>query len=582
MIRTPIISFLGHVDAGKTTLQDFIRKTTVVKGEAGAITQSIGASLVPADTIRTLCGDLLEQLKIGLEVPGLLMIDTPGHAAFISLRRRGGTLADLAVLVVDINDGLMPQTKEAIEILKQFKTPFLIAANKIDTIPGWVNNEGYLLESLGKQPMEVQGVVDTKLYELVAQLNEFGFKADRYDRVDDYKQQIAIIPCSGHTGEGVPELLVMAAGLAQRFLGDSLKYTPDAPAKGTILEVKKEQGLGTTLDVIIYDGVLKKGDTIVVGGTEEPIVTKVKALLEPKALTGMGETRTNFQQVTQVVASVGVKIAALDIDGAVAGMPVIAVKGNLEKAKEEVQQEVNEISISLDDSGVVVKADTLGSLEALTNSLRQKGIKIKKAAIGEVTRKDVSDAAASMESQPLDAVVVGFNVASSLTTMNIPIISDNIIYSIIDKLEAWRTDEKKRIETAKVKKILKPCKLLLLKGYTFRQSNPAIIGSEVLGGIVQSGVPIMNSKGIQISTVREIQEESENKTEAKKGKQVAIAYEGVTIGRQINEGDELYSFVTENDFRKMKELKEYLSDDEKSVLKEIAIIMRKENPLWGI
>ena len=204
MIRTPIIAFLGHVDAGKTTLQDFIRKTAVAKSEPGEITQSIGSSLVPSHLIKSLCGELLAQLKIGLKVPGFLMIDTPGHAAFVSLRKRGGTLADLAVLVVDINEGLMPQTLEAIEVLKKFKTPFIIAANKIDAIHGWRKTEKFLLQCIEKQEKNVQDKLDTLIYSLVGKLSELGFNADRYDRVDDYTKSLAIIPCSAKTTQPLP------------------------------------------------------------------------------------------------------------------------------------------------------------------------------------------------------------------------------------------------------------------------------------------------------------------------------------------------------------------------------------------
>ncbi len=582
MIRTPIISFLGHVDAGKTTLQDFIRKTAVVKSEPGAITQSIGASIVPAGTIRGLCGELLKQLKIELKVPGLLMIDTPGHAAFVSLRKRGGTLADLAVLVVDIKDGLMPQTLEAIEILKKFKTPFVIAANKIDAINGWRPSDRLLLQCISSQDKAVQDRLDTLLYTLVGKLSELGLNSERYDRVDDYTKSLAIIPCSAKTGEGIPELLVMAAGLSQRFLGQRLEYSETVPAKGTILEVKQERGLGITLDVIIYDGILRKGDEIVIGSTGEPIVTRVKALLEPKPLSELHDSKTNFRHVEQAIAATGIKISAVGIENAVAGMPMLAAGNDLENAKELIRKEIAELSIPLDDEGIVAKADTLGSLEALTTLLRQQGIKIKTAAIGEITRKDVSDAATSINTDPLSAVVIGFNVGRpSITTTSVQIITDNIIYTIIDRLNEWRAKEKASLESAAVKKITKPCKVMLLRGYVFRQSNPAIAGTEVLLGTLQSGARLMKD-GTPLTNVKEIQENKENVTEAGKGKQVAVAYEKITIGRQASEGDVFYSFITENDFRKMKELKQYFSEDEKTALREIAAIMRKQNPLWGV
>ncbi len=584
MIRTPIIAFLGHVDAGKTTLQDFIRKTAIARSEPGQITQSIGASIVPAKTINDLCSPLLKQLGIDLKVPGLLMIDTPGHAAFVSLRRRGGTLADLAVLVVDINDGIMPQTLEAIEILRKFKTPFIIAANKIDSINGWRPNTGLLLQNIASQSKDVQDRFDIKLYTIVGKLSELGFNSDRYDRIDDYTKALAIIPVSAKTGEGVPELLVMAAGLAQKFLGTSLEYSENASAKGTILEVTTEKGLGTTLDVIIYDGILQKGEQIAIGGITEPIITRVKALLELKPLSELRESKSSkFNQVDKVVAATGVKIVALDIENASAGMPIVAVKGNLEEAKATVQNEVSEMAIQLDDSGIVAKADTLGALEALAVLLRQNGIKVKKAAIGDITRKDVSDAATSLETNPLDMVVLGFNVnASIMATIGVQIMTDTIIYTLIEKLKTWREEERRKIETKAVQRITKPCKVTILKGYVFRQSNPAIAGTEVLLGTLTTNTPLMNDKGSHITDVKEIQLEKENVTEAMRGQKVAVAYEKVMMGRQLNEGDVLYSFMPESIYRKFKELKDHLSNDEKEALREIAATMRKNNPLWGV
>ena len=584
MIRTPIIAFLGHVDAGKTTLQDFIRRTAIVKSEPGEITQSIGASLVPNAIIKDLCGFLLEQLKIELKVPGLLMIDTPGHAAFVSLRRRGGTLADLAVLVVDVNEGLMPQTLEAIDILKKFKTPFIVAANKLDKMQGWTGSGGPLLESIESQQKDVRDRLDTLVYDLVGRFSELGFNADRYDRVDDYTKMVAIVPCSAKTGTGVSELLVMAAGLAQKFLGGKLECSENSPAKGTVIEVKREKGLGFTLDAIIYDGVLRKGDEVVVGGAAEPVVTRVKALFKPKPLSELRDGRSGFVQVEEVVAATGVKISAVGVEDVAAGMPLLAVVGDIQKTKAAAQKEVSDIEIKLDGVGIVAKADTLGALEALVTLLREKGIKVRKAVIGGVTRKDVSDAAAGLDANPLDAVVLGFNVAALEVghSVGVQVIVGDVIYDLIEKLQAWRKNERSRLEGRALESISRPCKVLLMKGYVFRQSSPAIVGSEILLGKLRVGAALMKDDGVEVTRVREIQLDKDNIAEASKGKQVAVAYENVTMGRQLNEGSFLYSCITDEEYRKLKSLKQYVSNDEKEALREIASIMRKENPLWGV
>ena len=265
MIRSPICTVAGHVDHGKTSVLVKIRGTAIVETEAGRITQAIGASIVPLTTIRKICGPLLERLNIKFTIPGLLFIDTPGHAAFTNLRKRGGNLADIAIVVIDINEGIKPQTTEVIDILKQYKTPFVVALNKIDLISGWQSNKTLLLENVSKQSATIQQLLDKKLYELVGRLSTFGLNSERFDRVDDYTKQIAIIPLSAKTGEGMPELLMVITGLAQKYLEKKLDIDIKRFAKGTILEVKETKGLGITLDVIVYDGTLKRNDLIVIG-----------------------------------------------------------------------------------------------------------------------------------------------------------------------------------------------------------------------------------------------------------------------------------------------------------------------------
>jgi len=271
-IRTPIVCVMGHVDHGKTSLLDRIRGSSVVSSEAGAITQHIGATIVPIDAIRKLSGSME---KIPINIPGLLFIDTPGHHAFTTLRARGGALADMAILVVDISQGFQPQTIEALQILRNCKTPFVIAATKTDRIHGWrVNENESFLSSFGKQNERVKGDVENKTYEIVGKLSDLEFSADRFDRVLDFQRNLAIVPVSAHTGEGIADLLMVMIGLAQRYMGDALKLAVEGPGAGTVLEVKEERGLGTTLDVILYDGTLALGDEIAVATQGDVIVTR--------------------------------------------------------------------------------------------------------------------------------------------------------------------------------------------------------------------------------------------------------------------------------------------------------------------
>ena len=584
-IRQPIITFMGHIDHGKTSLQDYIRQSSIVKTEAGKITQHIGSSNIPLNTIKKICGKLLDTLKLKLTIPGLLFIDSPGHAAFTSLRKRGGNLADIAILVIDINEGIMPQTIECIDILKQYKTPFIIALNKIDLIAGWQSKNTFLIQNIASQSETIQKILDTKLYELVGKLSELNLNAERFDRVEDYTKQIAISPTSAKTGEGIPELLMVLTGLAQKFMEQSLKINVEGNARGTVLEVKEDKGIGKTLDVIIYDGTIRQNNTLVVGTLDEPIVTKIKALFEPATLADIRSKKTKFARVKKVSAASGIKILAQDIENVVAGMPLRSCNANeIESVKKEIKKEVQEVLIETDAAGIVIKADSLGSLEALIKLLKEKNIPVKRASIGNISKKDISDASINYEKDPLNSAILGFNVdlMQDVKAENVKIITNKVIYKLIEDFEKWQENEKKRLEGREIEFLIRPCKIQIMKGYIFRQNNPAVVGVNVLEGKIKVDTPLMKNDGDKITEIKSIQKEQESINEAEKNQQVAISLPKVTVGRQINEGDTLYSAVPEEDFRKLKQFKKYLTQEEIGILKEIAEIMRAKNAMWGI
>ncbi|MCH8004467.1 MAG: translation initiation factor IF-2 [Nanoarchaeota archaeon] len=585
-LRQPIITFMGHIDHGKTSLQDHIRQSSIAQTEAGKITQHIGSSNITLETIKNTCGKLLDTLKLKLTIPGLLFIDSPGHAAFTSLRKRGGNLADIAILVIDINEGIMTQTLECIDILRQYKTPFIIALNKIDLISGWQSNTKFLIQNIESQSDTIKKVLDTKLYELVGKLSELNLNAERFDRIEDYTKQIAIVPTSAKTGEGIPELLMVLTGLAQKFMEQSLNVNIEGNVKGTILEVKEDKGIGKTIDVIIYDGTLKKNDIIVIGTLSEPIITKVKTLLEPLPLEDIRDKKTKFRSVNKVSAAMGVKISAPDIDEVAAGMPLRSCnKNELEQVKKEIKKEVQEVIIETDKQGLVIKADSLGSLEALIKLLKEKNIPVKKASIGNISKKDISDASINYEKDPLNSAILGFNINLMLgvkVPKNVKVLTNNIIYKLIEDFENYKEKEKKRLEGKEIEFLVRPCKIQIMKGYVFRQNNPAVVGVDVLEGKIKVDTPLMKSDGNKITEIKSIQKDQKTVNEAEKNQQVAVSLPKVTVGRQINEGDILYSAVPEDDFRKLREFKKYLSQEEIEILKEISGIMRKKNPVWGI
>ncbi len=587
MIRSPICTVVGHVDHGKSSILDYIRGSDVVRGEAGAITQAIGASIVPIDMIKEKCGSLLKSLDLEFTIPGLLFIDTPGHEAFTTLRKRGGNLADIAIVVVDINEGVKPQTLEAIEILKTYKTPFVIALNKIDKLAGWKTMLDLPVQkSINNQSEKTIELLDTKVYEIVGALHErFSINADRFDRVSDYTKQVAMIPCSAMTGEGLSSVLMLVAGLAQKYLNEGLSFKVEGRGKGTILEVKEDKGLGTTVDVILYDGNLKVNDTIVIGHTEKPFSTRIRTLLLPDPLSEMRDKKSKFKHVKEVYAATGVKICAPGLENAMSGMPIRACDPNeVDKEKNEMMREIEDITIETRSNGVIVKADTLGSLEAMVKILTDNGISIRKASIGEITKSDLVEAEGNYERDPVTAVVLGFNVQEPRIPVptNVNVITSSIIYKILEDYQAWADDSKKREEEKELERMIRPCKFEYMLNHTFRQSNPAIIGADILAGVMKTGMPIVNEKGLIIGTIKSMKLENDSVNRAEAGKQVAVAIHGAAVGRQINEGDVFYADIPEDQFKRLKEKKHLLKVPELDTMKELAHIKRKESPVWGV
>ncbi|MCA6212834.1 MAG: translation initiation factor [Thermococcaceae archaeon] len=592
-IRQPIIAVLGHVDHGKTTLLDRIRNTRVAEKEAGGITQHIGATEVPIEVVRQLAGPLLSLWKGEIKIPGLLFIDTPGHEAFTSLRARGSSLADLAILIVDINEGFQPQTLESIEILRKYRTPFVVAANKIDRIKGWkiVENEPFLV-NIKKQDQRAVQELETKLWELIGKFYELGFQANRFDRVQDFRRELAIIPISAKYGIGIPELLVLIAGLAQKYLEEKLKIEVEGPARGTILEVREEVGFGTTIDVIIYDGTLRKDDIIVVGGKDKAIVTKIRALLKPKPLDEIRDPRYRFDQVEEVSAAAGIKIAAPNLEDALAGSPVIAARSEeeIERAKQEILEQIKSVIISTDKVGVIVKADTIGSLEALSKELQAKNIPIRKADVGNISKTDVMEALSVKEEEPRYGVVIGFNVKVNedaeeiAKAKNVPIFVGNIIYKVIEDYEAWvkAEEEKKKKELLAQTKFPGVIRIFPDERYIFRRSHPAIVGIEVLEGRIKPGYPLMKQNGERVGVIKSIKSKEDFLQEAKRGDQVAIAIDGAIVGRHIHPGEILYVDISRDDaVRLVKELKDILDESDIRALKETAKVKAQQDPFWS-
>lgn len=581
-LRSPIVTVLGHIDHGKTSLLDKMRGTAVQDREAAGITQHIGASFFPTETIEAICGDLLKSVKTDLTIDGLLFIDTPGHEAYLNLRRRGGAIADIAILVVDINEGALTQTYESLKILQSGRTPFLVAANKLDKVPGWREKPGMpLFQAIKAQGVTTQNEVDRRIYEIVGALSANGYDSERFDRVNDFTKTIAIVPTSAKTGTGIPELLMVLSGLTQQYMKERLKISK-GPARGAILEVREETGLGITLDTIIYEGVLRKTDTIVIGGLDGVIVAKIRALLQPKELDEIRDPKEKFTPVDVIHAAAGVKIVAPDIEGAVAGAPVYAVADpeNLEAMKQKVRDEVSAIRIQRDSSGIVVKTDTLGSLEAVTKFLQDRKIPVRVADVGPIVKRDVVEAKAAGDTDPLNAAILGFNVKFGpdiedlAAEYGVEVFLNEVIYRLYDEYNAWLIVRREQAKAESLSSIIRPGKLQLIPDYVFRHKNPAIVGVKV-SGLIRPRTGLINGLGKRVGTILQIQDRSVAVEEATDGMEVAVSIRGPTIGRQVKNDEILYVDVPDKHILAIrKKFLDDISNPEREVLEEITQIKR--------
>jgi translation initiation factor 5B len=589
--RQPIVCVLGHVDAGKTSLLDELRKTSVQAREAGGMTQHIGASFFPVETLKQLIGPYMGSFKTGIEIPGLLIVDTPGHEVFTNLRRRGGSVADIAILVVDVLRGFEAQTYECIEILKARKTPFIVAVNKIDRIPGWTATEGApFLKSYAAQSSFVREALDNRLYTVMGEFSRLSFKTDRFDHIRDFTQNVALVPTSAKTGEGLSELIMVLVGLTQQFLTKRLQTT-EGPAKGTILEVKDEPGLGLTLNAIVYDGTLRSDDVIVFGGKNGPITTRVRTILVPKPLDEMRDPRDKFTPVPAVYASAGIKIVATALDGALAGAPLFGVPTGENPAKycKLITEEIGRIRIAKEIDGVIVKADTLGSLEAMAEILRSKEVQVRIADVGDISKRDVIEASVVKTHAPLNGAILAFGVKTlpdaqqEAEANGIPIFNQPIIYNLIDAYVEWAREKRESKSESEFEALIKPGKIMVLPKCIFHRAKPLVVGVEVLGGRLKPKYALMRKEdSSDLGEIDQIQEEGKNVQEAKVNMQVAISMDKPIAGRHIFERDVLYVKVPEKDAQALLTTHaDDLTADEMEILKEYINLMRKKVPFWA-
>lgn len=591
-LRQPILVVLGHVDSGKTSLLDTIRGTGVQSREAGGITQHIGASFFPIDTIKTLTGYLYEKLaKSESPIPGLLVIDTPGHEVFANLRSRGGSAADIAILVADVNKGFEPQTYESMEILKKRRVPFVVALNKIDMIPGWRHsNSQFVTEQVKAQDLSITSMLDEKIYNVVGSLSRLGYNSEGFWRVKDFTKEVAIVPVSAAKNIGIPELLAVVVGLSQQFMSKRLERK-DGPGRGIVLEVKEEIGLGPSANLVLIEGVLKVGDMILVAKRDKAVTTKVKALLLPKPLDEMRDPRDKFKPVSEVMSAAGIKVTSPDLEGVLAGSPLYVLddKDQEPSLRSIVEDEVrNAIVTDTNTNGIILRCDTIGSLEAIRDMLKKANVPIQKADIGHITRRDILAAAAVKEKSRYLGVVLGFNTKileeakREAQERTIPIFSENIIYNLVRSYTEWVEYQKEHEDSILFNEIPPICKFQFMKGFVFRRNYPAVFGAEIQIGKLRQKVNVLNEDGKKIGTIHQIQENGKPIEEAGKGEQVAVSIKEISVGRQVNEGDIFYTDLGSKEAKLLLERFYYrLAQEEKDILNTIVSIKRRNDPSYA-
>lgn len=476
--RAPVITIMGHVDHGKTTLLDTIRKTNVASGEAGGITQAIGA------------------YQINYNGKRLTFIDTPGHAAFTEMRARGASITDIVIIIVAADDGVMPQTKEAIDHAKAANVPIIVAVNKMDKPDA--NPERVLTE------MAQNGITP-----------------------EQWGGDVMFVNISAKTGMGIDDLLERILLISEI---QELKANPNRYAKGTVIEAKMDKNLGVVATLLIQNGTLRLGDNIVVGNAHGRVRTlkndRGENLVEadpsmPVTITGLNES-----------PSAGDKFMVFENEKKARSI------AEQRKANEKLKNNKTTTSVSLDDlfsrinSGckeinVVLKADVKGSEEAVKNSLLKidvEGVKINviRSGIGTVTESDIVLAAAS------NALIIGFNIRPNNKTMeyakekNVDIRLYNIIYKVVEEMEdAMKGEldpeyEEKVIGTAEVRKLFKFSKVGTIAG---SYVTDGIIKRDAKARVIRDGVIIYDGN------INSIAREKDQVKEVKQGLECGITIE---------------------------------------------------------
>ncbi|NWW51643.1 IF2P factor, partial [Pedionomus torquatus] len=565
-LRAPVICVLGHVDTGKTKILDKLRHTHVQDSEAGGITQQIGATNVPLEAINEQTKMVKNFDRENIKIPGMLIIDTPGHESFSNLRNRGSSLCDIAILVVDIMHGLEPQTIESINLLKSKKCPFIVALNKIDRLYDWKKSpDTDVAVTLKKQKKNTKDEFEERARAIIVEFAKQGLNAALFYENKDPRTFVSLVPTSAHTGDGMGSLIALLVELTQTMLTKRLAECQELRAQ--VMEVKALPGMGTTIDVILINGRLKEGDTIIVPGVEGPIVTQIRGLLLPPPMKEL-RVKNQYEKHKEVVAAQGVKILGKDLEKTLAGLPLLVAYKEDEVPDElihELKQTLN--AIKLEEKGVYVQASTLGSLEALLEFLKTSEVPYSGINIGPVHKKDVMKASVMLEHDPQYAVILAFDVRierdaqEMADSLGVRIFSAEIIYHLFDAFTKYRQDYKKQKQEEFKHIAVFPCKMKILPQFIFNSRDPIVMGVVVEAGQVKQGTPmcVPSKNFVEIGIVTSIEVNHKPVEVAKKGQEVCVKIEPIPgespkmYGRHFEATDILVSKISRQSIDALKD-----------------------------
>lgn len=587
-LRAPVVVVLGHVDTGKTKILDKLRRTNVQDGEAGGITQQIGATNVPVEAMKEKTSMVKDMKNHEFRVPGLLIIDTPGHESFSNLRNRGSSLCDIAILVVDIMHGLEPQTIESIGLLKKRKTPFIVALNKVDRLFGWKTNPNADVENTVKrQSANTLSEFNERVDQIKVQFAEQGLNTELFYKNKDPKTYISFVPTSAHTGDGMGNLVGLVVQLSENFLGQRLAFAEELQA--TVMEVKEIVGLGTTIDVLVVNGRIREGDTIIVGGVDGPIITQIRGLLRPPPMKEL-RVKSQYENCKEVIAAQGLKIAAKGLEKALAGLPLLVAQqpDEVEIMKQEIEGVLSSVlnSIKVEDRGVFVQASTLGSLEALLEFLKTSKIPYAGISIGPVHKRDIMKASSMLERDAQWAVILAFDVKvekeaqEMADSVGVRIFTADIIYHLFDKFMNHREELKKRRKEEFKNVAVFPCKLRIMPQFVFNSRDPIVMGVSVEAGAVRMGTPICvpTKEFVFIGIVSSIEINNKPVETAQKGQEVCIKIEAIPgeppkmVGRHFEVEDQLVSRISRES---IDAVKNYFRDEMSKTDWQLMIELKK-------